>query len=83
MIHDGMEVLAGQWKAARGAGFDSLCLQCRQGFSAREKCPRCYPDTEAQRIWATARGFDLKAPHWDDLDESIRECLRRIVRNLG
>ena len=32
--------------------------------------------------WATARGFDLKAPHWDDLTPEIQEAVRRVVHNL-
>ena len=37
----------------------------------------------ARQHWATARGFDMLAPHWDDLDEVTREQVRRIVTNVS
>lgn len=40
-------------------------------------------DEVAAPHWATARGFDLAAPHWDDLTPEIRTALNRMCRNLG
>ena len=43
---------------------------------------RVVPDCDTpEGQWAMARGFDLKAPHWNDLDPVIRESVRRIVAN--
>jgi len=33
--------------------------------------------------WALARGYDLKAPHWDDLGPVMQEQVRRIVVNVS
>jgi hypothetical protein len=33
----------------------------------------------ARDAWALARGYDLLAHHWDDLDDTTREMVRRIV----
>lgn len=32
--------------------------------------------------WATARGFDLKAPHWDELTPELRVAISRVVHNV-
>lgn len=32
-----------------------------------------------EMMWATARGFDLKAPHWDDLDPAIKTAITTVV----
>jgi hypothetical protein len=37
-------------------------------------------DLTPEQCWATARGFDLKAPHWDDLDAHIRDAVGRAIR---
>lgn len=36
----------------------------------------------AEGRWATARGFDLVPPHWDEVPEPIRIAVKRIVTNM-
>ena len=56
-------------------------LKASQGIPDRWHCPpHCpvtYPPSEAdaRNAWAMARGFDLLAPHFDDLAPAIRKAV--------
>lgn len=65
-----------------------FCAKCGASVvNSAHTCPSDLPavsptPNSAAWHWATARGFDLEAPHWNKLTPEIREAVERVVANL-
>jgi len=75
--------LARQWKAARDDGFESLCLNCRRGFSGSARCPICYPDLrEAVIAWLNEVEEIKGAAAWHGPYATATDQLIKLAREL-